>query len=195
MPVILLSDNGSVREHATRQLRMLAEQLSDRTGYIIHPVSLKHADRISADKLDGKAASIFQSFMKEQLAQGESEFILVPLFFGETKALSLFVADEIKLLKQQFGDFKFDIAEVIYPLPTGEELLTQIIYEHIQSTIKHTNLPMTNIVLVDHGSPNPRVTEVRKHLAKTVQKMLPQLWNDAKISNMISMVCCSETGY
>lgn len=173
MPVILLSDNGSVREHASRQLRKLAEQLSDRSGYIIHPVSLKHADRISADKLDGKPAQIFQPFIREQLAQGESEFIFLPLFFGETKALTSFVADEIKLLKQQFGEFKFDIAEVIYPLPAGEELLTQIIYEHIQSTTKQNNLPMSNIVLVDHGSPNPRVTEVRKHLAKTVQNMLP----------------------
>lgn len=173
MPVILLTDNGSVRANATKQLRKLAEDLSDKTGYIIHPVSLKHADRIAAEKLDGKPAQIFQQFMKKQLSEGESEFVLVPIFFGESKALTSFVSDEVGLLKQLFGNFKFDIAEVIYPLPAGEEQLTKIIYEQIQFTTKQNSLPMANIVLVDHGSPNPQVTEVRKHLAKTVQEKLP----------------------
>ncbi|MCU7800831.1 MAG: cobalamin biosynthesis protein CbiX [gamma proteobacterium symbiont of Lucinoma myriamae] len=172
--VFLLTDNGSVRENATKQLRKLAKDLSDKTGYIIHPVSLKHADRIAAEKLAGKPAEIFQQFMRKQLSEGESEFVLLPLFFGESKSLTSFVSDEVDLLKQQFGDFKFDIAEVIYPLPAGEELLTKIIYEHIQTTTNRKSLPMDNIVLVDHGSPNPQVTEVRKHLAKTVQKKLPE---------------------
>ncbi|MCW8928720.1 MAG: cobalamin biosynthesis protein CbiX [Gammaproteobacteria bacterium] len=174
MPVILLTDNGSVRENATRQLRKLADNLSHKTGYCIHPVSLKHADRIPAEKLDGSPAQIFQKFMVEKLLDGELEFILLPIFFGESKALTSFVAEEIILLKQRFGDFKFEIAEVIYPLPTGEELLTQIIYEHIMLTQKHNNLSMDNIVLVDHGSPNPKVTEVRQHLASMVQKLLPE---------------------
>lgn len=173
MPVILLIDNGSVREHATRQLRKLAETLSDKTGHTIHPVSLKHADRISVEKLDGKPAQIFRTFMQKKLSDGEAEFILLPIFFGQSKALTSFVAEEVDLLKQEYGEFKFEIADVIYPLPLGEELLAQIIYEHIQSTTKQNNLPMNNLVLVDHGSPNPRVTDVRKHLANTVQKMLP----------------------
>ena len=32
---------------------------------------------------------------------------------------------------------------------------------------------MNNLVLVDHGSPSPKVTEVRKHLAASVQRQLP----------------------
>jgi len=173
MPVIILTDNGSVRENATRQLRTLSKTLSEKTGYLIHPVSLKHADRIPAEKLDGKPAQIFQTFMRKKLSEGESDFILLPIFFGESKALTSFVSEEVNSLKQDFGHFKFEVADVIYPLPSGELLLTQIIYEHIQFTIKQNSLPMKNLVLVDHGSPSPRVTEVRKHLANTIQKELP----------------------
>lgn len=173
MPVILLTDNGSVKENATRQLRKLAEKLSDKSGQTIHPVSLKHADRIPAEKLDGKPAQIFQAFMRKKLSEGESEFILLPIFFGESKALTSFVLEAVNSLRQDFGDFKFETAEVIYPLPSGEKMLSQIIYEHIEFTIKQNNVPMNNLVLVDHGSPSPRVTEVRKHLANTIQKKLP----------------------
>lgn len=174
MPVILITDNGSVRANATMQLRKLADDLSHKTGLVIHPVSLKHADKISAEKLEGKPAQIFQKFMREKLSDGELEFIMLPVFFGKSKALTSFVPEEVTLLKQEYGDFKFDIAAVIYPLPRGEALLSDIIYDHILSTTKKKRLPMDNLVLVDHGSPSPRVTEVRRHLAQTVQQKLPE---------------------
>lgn len=173
MPVILLVDNGSVRANATIQLRHLAVQLSNKTGQQIHPVSFKHADRIPAEKLGNIPAQTFHHFMTQQLDQGHRQFLLIPLFFGKSKALTSFVPDEIVVLKEQFGDFQLDIAEVIYPLPNGESLLTSIIYQHIYATAEKYNLPLKNIVLVDHGSPVPRVTEVRKHLAQTVQDKLP----------------------
>ncbi len=168
-PIILLTDNGSMRAQATLQLRHLAKKLGEKTGQLVYPVSLKHADRIPAERLNDLPAQIFHAFMSQQLEQGQRDFILLPLFFGKSKALTSFVPDEIATLKQQFGDFQLDIANVIYPLPKGETLLTRIIDEHIQSTAGKNNLPLKNIVLVDHGSPVPRVTEVRKHLAKTVQ--------------------------
>ncbi len=173
MPVILLVDNGSVRPNATLQLRRLAKKLSEKTGQLIHPVSFKHADRIPAEQLDGLSAQIFHSFMTRQLIQGQRDFILLPLFFGNSKALTSFVPDEMSVLREKFGDFQLDIAEVIYPLPNGEALLTDIIYEHIYATVVEDKQPLQNIVLVDHGSPVPRVTEVRKHLAQTVQDKLP----------------------
>ena len=173
MPVILLTDNGSARANATLQLRQLSTALSKLTGHIIHPVSLQHASKIAVEDLHGIPAQVFPSFMAQQLSRGEKEFIMLPLFFGNSKALTSFVPDEVAVLQQQFGDFSLHIAEVIYPLPQGEPLLTEIIYQHINSTAAQHNLPLKNLVLVDHGSPVPRVTEVRKHLAQSVQQKLP----------------------
>ena len=172
MSVILLVDNGSSKAEATIQLRQLAKKLSDKTGRLIHPVSLQHANKIAAEKIHNIPARVYPEFMAEKLAEGEEEFILLPLFFGNSKALTSFIPEQNALLKQKFGDFSVQVAEVIYPLPEGEPQLAEIIHEHITQTATQHKLPLTNIALVDHGSPVPRVTEVRKHLAKTVQQKL-----------------------
>lgn len=173
MPVILLSDNGSSRADSTIQLRKLANELGSKTSQTIHPVSLQHADSIDAKLLDGKPAQIFNSFMSQQLSKGEHEFILLPLFFGNSKALTRFIPDEIEKLSREYGPFELKIGDVIYPLPQGEPLLSDIIYDHITNTSDRYKQTFDDIVLVDHGSPVPRVTEVRKHLAQSVQQKLP----------------------
>lgn len=172
MAVILLIDNGSVRANATLQLRQLANDLSVKTGKQIEPVSLRHANRIPATELDNIPAQVFTSFIKQQLELGEREFILLPLFFGKSQALTSYIPQQVAQLKQHYGDFKLQLADVIYPVPEGEILLTDIIYQHIVNTAQHHQLALQNIVLVDHGSPSPQVTAVRKHLADTVQHKL-----------------------
>lgn len=172
MPVIFIADNGSSQANATLQLRKLATRLGEETAQTVHPVSLQHADKIDADKLNGIPAQTFRGFMKQQLSQDQREFILLPLFFGSSKAITKFVPDELELLKNDFGEFQLTIADPVYPLPTGEPVLTDIIYDHIMATTKQDS-PLKNLVLVDHGSPVARVTETRKHLAQTVQQKLP----------------------
>ncbi len=174
MPTILITDNGSIRPAATLQLRQLAKKLSKKTGHTIYPVSLQHAHRIPAAKLDGQPALMFHEFLADQLQQGQRDFILLPLFFGNSKALNSFVPEQIETLTRQFGEITLQIAEVIYPLPQGEPLLADIIYDHAIETAQKHAMPLDNVVLVDHGSPVSRVTEVRKHLAQQVQQKLPE---------------------
>ena len=172
MSVTLLIDNGSSKADATLQLRQLAKKLSDKTGRLIHPVSLQHANKIPPQQINNSPARVFTEFMTEKLTEGEREFTLLPLFFGNSKALTSFIPEQCELLKQTFGEFSLQVAEVIYPLPEGEPLLSEIIYEHIMLTASKHQLALTNVALVDHGSPVPRVTEVRKHLANMVQQKL-----------------------
>ena len=173
MPVILLTDNGSTQASATLQLRDLANKLGMQTGHTVHPVSLQHANQIPAENLNNIPAQVFTKFMEQQLKKGNKNFILLPIFFGQSKALTKYIPDEVKSLKDQFGDFKINIADVIYPLPNGESLLCEIIHDHIKDTAEKENLPLNNIVLVDHGSPTPQVTNVRKHLVQSVQDKFP----------------------
>lgn len=173
MPVILLTDNGSTRANATLQLRNLANQLSALTGYEIHPVSIQHANHIPLSELNNIPARVFTEFMQEKLAEGNKSFVLVPIFFGQSKALTKYIPDEVNTLKEKHGEFSLTIANVVYPLPMGEPLLSEIIYDHINITANKENIPLKNTVLVDHGSPIAKVTDVRKHLAQSVQKMLP----------------------
>lgn len=170
MPVVLLIDNGSVRANAILQLRDLSKRLGDKTSQKIHPVSFKHANKIPVDQLNGEAAIIFYDFMTQQLSLGEKDFIVLPLFFGKNKVLTSSIPDEIKSLKRSFGEFSIKISDVIYPLPLGETLLGDIIYDHITNTANKHEISISNTVVVDHGSPVPQVTEVRTHLVESLQK-------------------------
>ncbi len=178
-PTILLVDNGSTRVDAAVQLRAIAKNLSNRIDHRVNAVSLKHSDRIPSEdvenKLEGVAARIFTEFMTEQLTAGKRTFILLPLFFGKSRALTSFVPDEKLKLESQFGPFKITMAEVLYPLPEGDPKLVEILYEHATNTQNDkTDLTLKNLVLVDHGSPLPAVNAVRQHIAAALNNKLPK---------------------
>lgn len=182
---ILLVDNGSTRANAAAQLRHLAESLGNKTGKKINAVSLKHSDRVSTDevknKLSGIPARVFRDFMTEHLSAGQRNFILIPLFFGNSRALSSFVPDEKAELESEFGAFDIKMTEVLYPLPDGESLLVDILYEHaLTSTKGSTKDALKNLVLVDHGSPLPAVNAVRQHIAKALNAKFPDEINVAQ---------------
>lgn len=175
---ILLVDNGSTRVDAAVQLRKLAQQLSDKTGKTIHAVSLKHSDRIPLDdvenKLSGIPARVFTEFMAEQLRAGKREFILIPLFFGRSRALTIFVPDETAKLETEYGSFKLIMTEVLYPLPEGDSQFIDILYEHAITAVEgNSRATLSNLVLVDHGTPLPAVNAVRQHIASAVNARMP----------------------
>ena len=169
MPVYLLVDNGSKQPDATRYLRCLAVQLGEYTGKTIHPVSLQHASSISPEELDGQPAQVFPEFLEAQLAQGENEFVVVPLFFGLSRALTSFVPDEVEKLRVTHPELSVEVAPVIWPLPEGEPRLARIVFEHIEQARQQAGAD-ARVVLVDHGSPSPKITEVRQGIARHIQE-------------------------
>lgn len=172
MTLYLLVDNGSKQPEATLRLRELAAALSQKSGKTIHPVSLQHADAIPADKLNGQAAQTFTPFINAQLQQGRRDFIVLPLFFGESRALSAFIPQQVEALAQQHGEFDLTVAGVTYPLSSGEPRLAQIIVDHIQAA-QQTH-PNATPVLVDHGSPVQKITQVREAITKQAEAILGQ---------------------
>lgn len=168
----LLIDNGSKRAAATRQLRRLAAELTERAGKAVHPVSLQHADAIDLDDLDGTPAQVFKQFLNNRLEAGERKFLLLPLFFGVSRALTSFVPDTVNEFRSEYPDIDYSLGEVLYPLPQGEPKLAHILYDHAVQTAHQHGLPMANLVLVDHGSPVARVTRVRNHLAAELRQQL-----------------------
>jgi sirohydrochlorin ferrochelatase len=171
-PHILLIDNGSTQPQATRNLRRLAAELGHRSGHCVHPVSLQHADRIAAEELDGQPAQLLVSFLTTHLAQGGRDFLAIPLFFGVSRALTRFIPDLLESLRIRYGPFRFEIAGVLYPLPQGEPRLALILKDNIDPLISATSQP--RVILVDHGSPLPEVTEVRVSIARALKSLLPR---------------------
>lgn len=172
MPTLLLVDNGSKKAEATLCLRELAIKLGVQTGKHIHAVSLQHADAIDKTEINDLPAETFHHFLLQHLQQGEREFIVIPLFFGESRALTSFIPQQVTELEKEFGSFKFKVADVIYPINKGEPRLADILYDQIQSISNNNNLQTDTVVIVDHGSPVPEITEVRKQVAKRLQTLL-----------------------
>jgi len=181
MPTIMLVDNGSVRANATLQLRIISKALSEYSGLTIHPVSLQHADKIPAEELNQKPANILSTFMSSQLTKGETDFIVLPLFFGPSKAISSAIPEQVQQLKEKFGDFNLDVADTIYPLPAAEIKLVELLSSLTLDCIHTTGFKNPRCVLVDHGSPSPAVTKVREHITQALQATLPDISIDQAV--------------
>lgn len=171
MPRILLCDNGSKVPAATLRLRTLATKLIRLSGYQVEPVSLQHAGSIPDNELDGRPADVLPAFLEHCLEQGERDFLLLPLFFGKSRALTSFVPEQQALLEDQYGPFMLDVADVLYPLPAGDAMLVKLMLDNIRSTLASPD-QVQKVVLVDHGSPLAKVTAVRQHIAEQLAEQL-----------------------
>ena len=173
-PVVLLVDNGSRRAAATLGLRRIAAALGEASGYPVSPVSLQHADQVAADELDGVAASVFPQFMREQLREGRREFVVVPLFFGPSRALSGFIPQQLEQLEKTFGAVDLRIADVLVPLPRGEPRLADILADHAVHAGVSLDVGDDHVIVVDHGSPLPQVNAVRRYAVEALRQRLPK---------------------
>ncbi|MCW9059056.1 MAG: cobalamin biosynthesis protein CbiX [Gammaproteobacteria bacterium] len=168
----LLIDNGSTRAEATLNLRRLAVALGERCGVEVAAVSLQHADRIPAAALGGCAADTLPSFLRSKRAEGVEEFVLVPLFFGSSRALTRFVPDTVGEVVQETGAFRLELGRSLYPLPDGEPRLAGLLCDQVSRTAADHDVQLEQVVLVDHGSPIPEVTAVRQGLAREMRERL-----------------------
>lgn len=172
MPSLLLVDNGSSRPESTRTLRRIAADLGERLGGTVHPVSLQHADRVPADQLDGRGADIFGPYLRRTVAGGKRDFLVLPLFFGPSAALTRLIPETAASIEAQHGPFRLRVAPELCPIPPGEPRLAAILADQVARTAARQGIEPRRVVLVDHGSPSPSVSAVRAWLAERVRRQL-----------------------
>ncbi len=172
MPATLLLDNGSTCPESTLALRRLARALAGRSGRAVHPVSLLHADQVSAGALDGQGADTLEPWLRRAMAAGRRDFLLIPLWFGPSHALTRFISGLTAQLRREQGHFQLRCAPELCPLPGGEPRLTEVLLGNIKGTAAALGLAPRRLVLVDHGSPTPAVTAVRTWLAARLRERL-----------------------
>lgn len=171
-PVVMLLDNGSRRASATLSLRAIAADLTAACGRQVHAVSVQHSDAVPADQLGGTRAQVLEGFLRARLGEGQREFVVLPLFFGMSRALTSAVPELVAELAEEFGPFDLRIAEVLSPLPQGESLLADILADNVRRASTGMGAEVDRVILVDHGSPVPEVTAVRSRLAAMLGERL-----------------------
>lgn len=172
MACTLLIDNGSYSPASTLRLRGLATALGARLGAPVHPVSLQHADKVPPRALEGVPAQTLEPFLRRALGAGEQEFLAVPLFFGPSHAHKHAIPETAAELASELGPFRLHVAPELCPLPPGESRLTEILADQVWHTAQVHGTSVRRVVLVDHGSPSPQVSAVRRWLAQDLRGRL-----------------------
>ncbi len=173
-PVIFLIDNGSLRPHATLELRCLAAKLSARSGKQVLPVSLLHSSKIPAVKLFGKKAQTVKTALRKWVEAGERSFVFVPLFLGPSRAITGYLQDLIAKTCNRVPDMNV----VVAPPLAGKNIeapdirLAKILIAHIRETLNNSDLHAAKVAVIDHGTPEERVNRVRNAVADQVRNLL-----------------------
>ncbi|HEY4245487.1 MAG TPA: cobalamin biosynthesis protein CbiX [Lacunisphaera sp.] len=166
----LLVDNGSLQPAATLVLRDLAAKLSARINQPVEAISLLHSSGIDPKLIDGRPAEILFPALERRLADGQNEFVIVPLFFGPSHALTVYIPENIERLRKKFPALRVTIAPPSHA--SDDTRLAQILADHVSLELEKTPGVPTRIALVDHGSPTKSVTAVRNELAHQLAAIL-----------------------
>lgn len=158
-PLTILMDNGSLEPAATLGLRGLAAKLGERIGQTVAPISLLHSSAVPADKIGGTPAEILEPALERRLAAGQNDFLVVPLFFGPSGALTDYLPKRIAHLRGKYPALNVRMAAPLFA--AGDDRLTRILADQMRALGSASR----RVALVDHGSPAKAVTDVRNELA------------------------------
>lgn len=165
-PVTFLLDNGSLEPTATLRLRELALALAARIGAPVEPVSLLHASGVPAEQLGGTRAEIFEPAVTRRAEAGARDFLVVPLFFGPSRALTDYLPERVRVLQEKIPDLAVRLGP---PLFAAEDArLARVLADNVRAVAATP----ARVALVDHGSPVRAVTDVREALARQLAREL-----------------------
>jgi len=171
MRAIFLVDNGSLRAQATLNLRRVAASLSGLVGETVQAASLLHSNKIPADEVGGIPATTLGPAAERCAEQGATEIIVLPFFFGPSKALTGYLPERMATLQERFPHVKVRVAQPLVDEFGDNDLrLAHLLADNVRDKLRPGTKP--HVALVDHGSPIPEVTAVRNRLAGQLSVLL-----------------------
>lgn len=181
-PTVLLVDNGSLQPAATLNLRRLAKALGDRVGRSVEPVSLLHSSTVDPALLGGVPAEILEPAIRRRHGQGARDFVIVPLFFGPSAALTAYIPERIQAMSASLAELEVRVAPpLVDPAMPDDTRLAAILAEQVCTTIATHGLERPAVILVDHGSPQPAVAAVRDQIGRQLAEVL-----DREVSSVVA---------
>jgi len=172
-PVCLLFDNGSLRAESTRNLRTIAARLGETLGQEVKAVSLLHSSSVAPADLDGRPAELLEPALLAALKGGAKDFVLLPLFFGPSAALTDYVPKRLAHLKSIHPQLQARLAAPLVDIKdAGDTRIAAILAEQVRRLMVEKKLASPAVVLADHGSPQRSVTAVRDFLGGQLGELL-----------------------
>jgi sirohydrochlorin ferrochelatase len=173
-PVCFLFDNGSLRAASTLSLRRIAGWLRSRLdGTEVRAVSLLHSSAIDAAELGGERAELLEPALAAAVARGENDFVLLPLFFGPSAAVTEYVPERLLALRKKFPGLQARVARWLVDITAADDMrMADILAEGARQAAAGLGWSRPKVVLVDHGSPQRNVAAVRDFLGGQLQQRL-----------------------
>lgn len=172
-PLCLLFDNGSFRADATLNLRAIAQQLQTAIGTGVQAVSLLHSAAIPPRELGGVPAQVLEPALGVLLTAGINDIVLLPLFFGPSAALTEYLPSRLEELRRVHPTMRIRLGSwLVDARDEQDRRIAAILAGKVRAVIAARALDRPNVVLVDHGSPQPAVAEVRNLLGRQLGALL-----------------------
>lgn len=167
-------DNGSLQPAATLGLRELSSELdrwaAEEIGVRVEPASLLHSSKVDPALLGGVRAEVVYQAVKRNYRAGVRDFRILPLFIGPSRALTEYLPERLEVWQKEFPEMRLRIGEPLYR--RGDDRLARILIGQIIRAGGGEE-GWRRVVLTDHGSPEPKVAEVRNAIAAEVGQLLP----------------------
>ncbi|KAL3907375.1 MAG: hypothetical protein SGPRY_010194 [Prymnesium sp.] len=185
-PVVLL-DNGSLRAAAALALRATASSLARQLGRDVAPASLRFSDSIGAEELGGEGAWLLRDALRAYEARGMSRAVVVPLFLGPSASLEKGVDACLTELRAEGLGLEVHLGRCLVDLEEQASddrvacALAALVEEVAEARGISTPL---RVIVVDHGTPSPKVNAVREHLAAGVRSALGERASEVAAASM-----------
>ncbi|HEV8073849.1 MAG TPA: cobalamin biosynthesis protein CbiX [Opitutaceae bacterium] len=173
-PICFLFDNGSLRAASTLSLRRIANWLRVRLdGTDVRAVSLLHSSTIDAAELGGERADLLEPALAAAAARGENDFVLLPLFFGPSAAVTDYLPERLQALRKKFPDLRVSLARWLVDVKAANDMsIATILADGVRRTSAGAGWSRPKVALVDHGSPQRGVAAVRDFLGGQLRRLL-----------------------
>ncbi len=171
MTTVFLIDNGSLRPESTRNLRRVASRLGLRLDRKVWPVSLLHSNKVPPGDLDSAVAEVVEPALRERAERSLTDFLLIPFFFGPSRAITDYLPRRLARLKRTFPELSVKVAPPLVDLSVGNDpRIASILGQGVTKMWPAGR--KSAVVVVDHGSPVPEVTAVRNFVAGQMSVLL-----------------------
>lgn len=183
---VLLLDNGSLLPASTLCLRRIAEALSRRAGAKTEAVSLLHSSAVARTELDGTPAEVFEPAVRIRYGAGIHEFLVLPLFFGPSGALTSYLPKRIARLQEQLPDLRVRVGQPLVDPKAAEDIrLAKILADHVHEAWSEARVSGGGrVILVDHGSPEQAVAAARERVTALLQTELADTGAEVTAASM-----------
>jgi sirohydrochlorin ferrochelatase len=163
---VALVDNGSLDPAGHEALRAAAAAVGAIAGIEVEAVSWRHSNRIARGGLAGGPASVLEPWVRGRVAEGETQFVIVPYFISPRGAIGSSLRADLDALRASAGPFQYSFTD---GLDEGS-VLEGIVADLVREAAAPLHRPA--VIVVDHGGPSRASAQIRDRVAGGVRSAL-----------------------